>query len=354
MVQASEVPWVWLGDLAVQALRAVGLPDPGPGPHAAIRLPAAWPGPDAVALRWPFADEAVWWVGNVAVLAAYLARQAHRAVDRWPIAWSAAPGGILSADGAVMGIVNVTPDSFSDGGRYLAPEAAVRAADRQWKAGALFVDIGAESTRPGHVAISADVERARLVPVLDKIPRTRRPRVSVDTRKAEVAASAVERGVGIINDVSGGTPAMDALLQDTDVAYVLMFNRPDPWPEGALDLGAMLAWFCDRLSQLARRGVAPTRVAVDPGIGFGYGVPDNYTVLAHLPLFRLLDRPVLVGLSRKRFLGLATGMPPRRRDVASAVVAGLAVARGADVVRAHRVGYTVQALQVTREVLRRG
>lgn len=258
----------------------------------------------------------------------------------------------------VMGILNVTPDSFSDGGRLRSTEAVIAAARAMVDAGAAILDVGGESTRPGAVPVGAHEEARRVVPAIAAIRRALPESViSVDTRKAEVAAAALEAGADLVNDVSGlADPAMADVVLRHGCAVVLMRNQPCAPPiEGqALDVGAVVEAARSQLAELllaARQaGIADDAIILDPGLGFGD--PPGGDPAANLALLRSSGalshgHPVLVGASRKRFIGRLTGIEePARRVAGSVAAAVLAAESGASIVRVHDVAETVQALRV--------
>lgn len=257
---------------------------------------------------------------------------------------------------AVMGIVNTTPDSFSDAGLAFAvdgdPGPAITHGRALVAAGAAIVDIGGESTRPGAAAVDAATERSRVVPVVEALA-AEGVVVSIDTTKAEVAAAALDAGAMIVNDVSAGRfdPDLLPLVVERDVPYVLMHMQGTPRTMQAAPVyddvvADVMGFLAERLGALVEAGLALDRVVVDPGIGFGKTVQHNLALLRAVDRFASLA-PVLVGVSRKSFLGTITGVDePRDLDPASAAVAALAVARGASVVRAHEVAATRQAVAV--------
>jgi len=241
----------------------------------------------------------------------------------------------------VVGIINVTPDSFSDGGRYAAPDAAVAHGEQLLADGADALDIGAESSRPwAYQPVTVEEEWARLAPVLRRLrARTDYP-LSVDTQKAEIARRALAEGADIINDVWGGArdPAMAGVIAKASCGYVMMFNRESEFPPGAPDWTEVDAFFRSQVTRFQAAGVGRERILVDPGIGFGYAVADNWRVLRRLKTYQGLGAGVWIGPSRKRFLGAVTGQPPAERDAATVAVVALAVAAGGvDVVRVHAV-----------------
>lgn len=263
-------------------------------------------------------------------------------------AWTFRGAGALELGGVtrIMGIVNLTPDSFSDGGTLTGVDAGVARAEALWAAGADLVDLGGESTRPGYTAVDASVEWERLRPVLERIRRRLAAPLSVDTRKAEVARRALAAGADIVNDVSGlADPEMAGVVAEAKAGYVLMYNPP-PLPPGTVTVAAIRSWLDARLSKLAEAGVAPEQVVVDPGLGFAYAVEDNWRVLADLEGLAGVGRGLLIGPSRKRFLGQVTGRPAAERDAATAALAALAVTKGVDVVRVHEVAMTRDAVRV--------
>ena len=252
----------------------------------------------------------------------------------------------------VMGILNVTPDSFSDGGQFFDPAIAVAHARRMASDGADILDVGAESTRPyiGAKPVSLDDEFARLKPVLGDIVRLGLP-VSIDTIKAKVAAWAVEQGAAILNDVWG-------LQRDADMARVaaahgvpviVMHNRDAVDP--ALDIMAdAKAFFLRSLDIAARAGIARERIVLDPGIGFGKTQEQSVAMIARLAELREFGLPLLIGLSRKRFIDSVSPSKPSERIGGSIAGNVLAVRAGAAIVRVHDVAETVQALRVTQAI----
>jgi dihydropteroate synthase len=252
----------------------------------------------------------------------------------------------------VMGILNITPDSFSDGGQYLAPRSAIEHARHIVREGADILDIGAESTRPygGAVKISAEAEWGRLEPVLPAATALGIP-VSIDTMKAKVASDALASGVTIINDVWG-------LQRDRDMArvvaehgapIVIMHNRDAVDP--AIDIMADIAAFFSRsLDIAARAGIADDRIVLDPGIGFGKTPEQSMTAIARLAELKAFGKPLLVGASRKRFIDSVSASAPDQRLGGSIASHLLAVECGAAIVRAHDVAETIQALRVASAI----
>ncbi|OLT17491.1 dihydropteroate synthase [Pseudonocardia sp. CNS-139] len=256
-----------------------------------------------------------------------------------------------------MGILNVTPDSFSDGGRWLDRDHAVAHGVAMRDAGADLVDVGGESTRPGAGRVDAEVEKERVLPVVRALAAEGVP-VSIDTTRAAVAEAAVGAGAVVVNDVSGGLadPAMAAAVAALDVPWVLMHWRGHSDRMNALaDYRDVVAEVRDelvaRVDAAVLAGVEPAALVLDPGLGFAKTGEHNWALLRHLDALVGLGFPVLVGASRKRFLGdlLADGDEPRRtagRDVATAAVSALAAHRGAWGVRVHDVASTLDAVRV--------
>ncbi len=251
----------------------------------------------------------------------------------------------------MVGVVNLTPDSFSDGGRYDTPGRQAARVRELFREGALLADVGAESTRPGHIPVDPDTEWRRLSPLLEALGPKEIARLSLDTRHGETARRAVEIGIAVINDVSGRPdPAMRNVLASGSVGYVFMFNRNTPFSAGTFGIGRMLREMDEMLADLLDRTVDRCRVAVDPGLGFAYGGDENLSVLRHLSLFRLFDRPVFVGGSRKRFVGRVTGRPVAERDPAGTAMAALMRHYGADLIRTHAVRDAVDALRMAEAI----
>jgi dihydropteroate synthase len=252
----------------------------------------------------------------------------------------------------VMGVVNVTPDSFSDGGRFLDPQAAIAQARRLAAEGADILDIGAESTRPygDAVRVSVDEERARLEPVLTEVMALGCP-VSVDTMKAPIAAWAVDLGAAIVNDVWGlqRDPDMARVVAERGVPVIIMHNRNAADP--AIDIVAdVMSFFEHSLDIAARAGIARERIVLDPGIGFGKTPQQSITCIARLAAFRKFGLPLLIGASRKRFIHTITPSEPMERLGGSIAAHLLAIENGAAIVRVHDVAPTIQALAVAAAI----
>jgi len=250
-----------------------------------------------------------------------------------------------------MGVVNVTPDSFSDGGRYLDPAAAVAHARALVDEGADIVDVGAESSRPGARGVSAGEELSRLVPVLEGLSDLPVP-VSVDTAKPEVMHAALRAGASMINDITALTaPGALDLVAPTGAAICLMHMQGEPRtmqrePSYRDVLAEVAAFLEERVAAAERAGIARERIVVDPGFGFGKTVAHNFELLRNLGRFTEIGLPVLAGWSRKSTLGAITGRSADDRLAGSLAAALLAVERGARIVRVHDVAATRDALAV--------
>jgi dihydropteroate synthase len=254
----------------------------------------------------------------------------------------------------VMGIVNVTPDSFSDGGAHASTAAAIAHCRQLLDEGADILDIGGESTRPGSHPVSVDEELARVLPVLDAALTLGCP-VSVDTSKAAVMAAVLARGADIINDISAlqAPGALDAVAAHPSCGVCLMHMRGTPEsmqlrPQYADVVEEVAAFLRERMAALQGRGIAAERITLDPGIGFGKSVAHNLDLLRRQRELLALGRPLLVGWSRKSTLGAITGRDVGQRVTASVVAALAAVQSGAAIVRVHDVAATVDALKVWR------
>jgi len=274
----------------------------------------------------------------------------------------------------VMGVVNITPDSFSDGGSFLAPEAAIAHALKLLDDGADLLDLGAESTRPGSnaggpsPAVSADEEQARLLPVLEGILKDQPHAVlSIDTYKATTARAALAAGAEIVNDVSGFTwdPDLPAVCADARCGVILMHTRgrPEEWrTQSQLDPDTLIetvrSGLAASLAKATHAGIPLDRIALDPGYGFGKRLDENFSVLARQSELLALGQPLLAGLSRKSFLGhalasLYAGQPApiAARETASIAALVAAILHGASIVRTHNVRPAVEAARIADAVL---
>lgn len=254
---------------------------------------------------------------------------------------------------AVMGIVNVTPDSFSDGGAYAEPAAAAEHALQLIEDGADIVDIGGESTRPGADPVPVEEELRRVLPVIEHVSARTEALISIDTSKSEVAAAALERGAHIVNDVSACTadPAMTACIRDVRPGVVLMHMRGTPRTmQRDIRYRDVLRDVCDylaaRVDALAAAGIARERIAVDPGIGFGKTVEHNLALLRGVPVLNTLGQPVVIGASRKSFIGRLLDRTVDQRRAGSLGAAIFAARAGARIIRVHDVKETCDMLRM--------
>ncbi len=253
----------------------------------------------------------------------------------------------------IMGVVNVTADSFYDGGRYRAPERAIAHALELVGQGADIIDIGGESTRPGATPISEEEELARILPVIEGLVHHVKVPISIDTTKSRVAQLALDIGASIINDVSAlrQDPAMASVITESDAAVVLMHMQGTPQTMQLAphysDVGAeVLQFFEERVDAALLAGIARTNIILDPGFGFGKLLLHNLELLRELPSFSVLNCPLLVGLSRKGFIGHIVDRPVDQREWGTAAAVALAVDRGAHIVRVHDVAMMIDVVKM--------
>jgi len=255
----------------------------------------------------------------------------------------------------IMGVVNITPDSFSDGGRFLDPRQAIVQAYRLIEEGAHVVDVGGESTRPGAQAVDAQEELRRVLPVLRALRDANVP-IAIDTVKSEVMQAAIAEGVSIVNDVTAlRSPGALAAVAASDVGVCMMHMQGEPRTMQAAPhydnvVEEVCVFLGERMHAALAAGIAPERIAIDPGFGFGKTVAHNLDLLRNLARLAELGAPLLVGLSRKSMLGAITGRSAEARLAASVAAALLAVQRGARIVRVHDVAATRDALAVLAAV----
>ncbi len=245
----------------------------------------------------------------------------------------------LGAEPLIVGILNITDDSFFDGGHLLAPAAALAHARRLVAEGAAILDIGGQSTRPGYTELSPDDEIARIVPVIRALSRSLDVPLSIDTYKPAVARAALEAGAHIVNDIHGlqGDPLMAAVIAESGAAAILMHNDPS-FPSTPGDVIEKIKTFLARtLARAAAAGIDPARIILDPGIGFGKTQPQNLAILARLSELLALGHPLLLGVSRKSVISHVLDLPPDERLEGTLALTALAVSQGVQFHRVHDV-----------------
>lgn len=258
----------------------------------------------------------------------------------------------LSERTHIMGILNVTPDSFSDGGNYNTLERAVSQALEMERLGADIIDIGGESTRPGHTPVSIDEEIARVVPIIEAVNAAIDIPISIDTYKAETARKAMEAGADIINDIWGAKqdPEIAYVAADFNAPIILMHNRDNMNYSELMD--DMLTDLEESINIALEAGVSRDNIILDPGIGFAKTVENNLFVLNHLEKLTAGDYPVLLGTSRKRFIGDILNVSAQERDIGTGATTCLGIAKGAKIIRVHNVAVNVQLARMTDAMLR--
>lgn len=258
----------------------------------------------------------------------------------------------------IMGVLNCTPDSFSDGGAYIDHDAAVRHARAMCEAGAAIIDVGGESTRPGARPVSLEDELARVMPVIEVLAG-QGVTVSVDTSKPQVMRQALAAGAAMVNDVTalrGGEESLAVVAESgADVCLMHMRGEPasmqdSPYYEDVI--GEIEAFFRQRVEACLKAGISESAIILDPGIGFGKRLQDNLAIIAQLHRFKSLGFPLLLGVSRKSFLGAITGSGPIERELETAAAVTACVLRGADILRVHDVAAQSRAIRVASEIRR--
>ena len=259
----------------------------------------------------------------------------------------------------IMGIINVTPDSFSDGGKYANVEAAVMRAKQMVADGADIIDIGGESSRPGAEPITANEECRRVIPVVQAVAEQFQIPISVDTYKAKVAREALSAGACVINDITAlhGDPNMCQIIADAQAGVILMHMQGVPAtmqkaPTYQNVVTEVHAWLTEVASQAVDRGIDSSRIMIDPGIGFGKTFDHNLEILRHLMQFRGIGYPMLVGVSRKKFIGRILDLPVHQREEGTAATVAWSIINGANVVRVHDVAKMKQVAQVIDTICR--
>jgi dihydropteroate synthase len=267
----------------------------------------------------------------------------------------------LSRHGLIMGVLNVTPDSFSDGGKFFTAEKAIEHGLGMAEEGAQIIDVGGESTRPGSERVAAEEEMRRVIHVIEKLRAKIDILISIDTSKAEVAHAAIQAGASIVNDVTGGRgdKEMMPLVAENKSGFIIMHMQGNPRtmqmePRYTEVVSEVADFFRQQHARAIECGIDPMAIAFDPGIGFGKTLKHNLELLAHLEQLRVHDRPLAVGVSRKSFLVKLIGSSDMEDRLAPAVaLTSLLRARGADVFRVHDVKESANALRVTEAMLQR-
>ncbi len=259
----------------------------------------------------------------------------------------------------IMGVLNVTPDSFYDGGRYWDPYSAVRHGQRLADEGADVIDVGGESTRPGAEPVGLEEELRRVIPVIERLKGRIEQPVSIDTRKAEVARRAMGAGASMVNDVSGLTadPEMVEVVASAGVPVVIMHAAGTPAdmqrnPGYQDTVGEIADWLGARIEHAVAHGIRRSRIIIDPGIGFGKRLSDNLLLIRSLASFRKLKRPILIGPSRKSFIGRVLDTEKDDRMEGTAAAVALSVANGAGIVRVHDVREMGRVVRMTDAICR--
>ena len=251
----------------------------------------------------------------------------------------------------IMGILNVTPDSFSDGGRYSRLDAALSHAEKMIKEGADIIDVGGESTRPGHVQITDEEETKRVVPIIEALKKEFDIPVSVDTYKSRVALAALTAGADLVNDIWGlkYDPDMAAVIAESGAACCLMHNRE------SVDYVRFIPEFLDEMRECVRladeAGIARDRILLDPGVGFGKTYEMNLEIISRLDIMHELKLPILLGTSRKSVIGLTLDLPAREREEGTLVTTVFGVQQGCAFVRVHDVEKNKRAVKMTRALM---
>jgi len=261
----------------------------------------------------------------------------------------------------IMGVLNITPDSFSDGGKYLDKEKAVQRAMEMARGGADIIDIGGESSRPGAVSISAAEEIERVIPVVEALIGKIEVPISVDTRKSEVAREVLSKGASFINDITAlrADGDMAKVIADFDAGCILMHMKGDPGnmqdaPHYDDVIGEISAYLAESIKLAEDSGIDPGKIIIDPGIGFGKTLEHNLLILKNLERFKELDKPIMVGTSRKSFIGKLTGKEADERIFGTAASIAAAILNGADIVRVHDVPQMREVSTIADSVKRAG
>lgn len=265
---------------------------------------------------------------------------------------------LLGKETLIMGILNITPDSFSDGGKYFEKEKAIERGIEMEEEGAHVIDVGGESSRPGSESISEEEERKRVIPVIKELRKKVKCLISIDTCKSKIAEEAIENGADILNDISGlrFDPRMVELVKRKGVPVVIMHMKGTPKtmqiaPFYKNVIQEIKDFFRERLDYIVKNDINPETVILDPGIGFGKRQEDNEKIIANLDKFQELNRPILLGVSRKSFIGNILNLPPEQRLEGSISSGIIGVLRGAHILRVHDVKEFLKAVRVADKIL---
>jgi dihydropteroate synthase len=260
-----------------------------------------------------------------------------------------------------MGVLNVTPDSFSDGGLFIGTEAAAERAERMAAEGADIIDVGGESSRPGADSVSAEVEMDRVLPVIEKLTKTIETPISIDTYKSSVARYALEMGACIVNDISAlrSDPDMAQVVAQAGVSVVLMHMKGapkdmqiDPHYDSVID--EIISFLRARIQTAVDAGISPSQIIIDPGIGFGKTAAHNLEIIRRLQEFKSLEKPILIGTSRKSFIGKVLDLPADDRLEGTAATITTAINNGVDIIRVHDVKEMARVARMTDAIVRGG
>lgn len=265
----------------------------------------------------------------------------------------------LSGKTCIMGILNVTPDSFSDGGRFFDKDKAAAHSLEMAQSGADIIDIGGESTRPGAKEVDVEEELERAIPVIELLSKKSEVSISIDTRKARVAEEAVRTGAGIVNDISGlrHDPKMASVVAKYEASLIIMHMKGTPQDMQANPvyknlIKELLDFFRESIDMAKRAGVREDKIIIDPGIGFGKTTKHNLEILNRLDEFKVLGRPICIGTSRKSFIGKVLGIAdPNDRLIGTLATCAIAVMKGANILRVHDVKEAVQAARMAEGIL---
>lgn len=258
----------------------------------------------------------------------------------------------------IMGILNVTPDSFSDGGKFVSPSEACEYALEMVNDGADIIDIGGESTRPGSESVNIETELKRVIPVIEAIRKRSDTLISIDTYKAEVAREAISAGADIVNDISAGffDPEMKHVIVQSNVPAVLMHIKGTPKnmqkdPSYTDIIEEISSYFMRAIDNLKKAGIKDNKIIIDPGIGFGKTTEHNLYIMNHLDQFSTLNRPILMGVSRKSVIGNILNLPTHKREFGTAATVAANIIKGTHIIRVHDVEHMKQVAQMTDAIL---